>query len=85
MSMSELQTGQQEVFDYVKNNLGEGMIDVELDKLDSWYDRELFKLYYYEGNTLDSLAAKTKISRNSLFTTIDKVREILKKELNEVL
>ena len=60
-------------------------IDVELDKLDSWYDRELFKLYYYEGNTLDSLAAKTKISRNSLFTTIDKVREILKKELNEVL
>ena len=56
-------------------------IDVELDKLDSWYDRELFKLYYYEGNTLDSLAAKTKISRNSLFTTIDKVREILKKRI----
>jgi predicted DNA-binding protein YlxM (UPF0122 family) len=56
-----------------------------LDKLDSWYDRELFKLYYYEGNTLDSLAAKTKISRNSLFTTIDKVRDILKNKLNEVL
>ncbi len=59
------------------------LIDKELDKLDNWYDRELFKLYYYEGNTLDSLAAKTKISRNSLFTTIDKVRTILKKELNE--
>jgi len=29
--MSELQTAQQEIFDYVKNNLGEGMIDVELD------------------------------------------------------
>jgi len=58
-------------------------IDKQLDKLDSWYDRELFKLYYYEGNTLDSLAAKTKISRNSLFTTIDKVRTILKNELNE--
>ena len=56
-------------------------IDKVLDGLDSWYDRELFKLYYYEGNPLDSLAAKTKISRNSLFTTIDKVREILKKEL----
>ena len=55
------------------------LIDKELDKLDNWYDRELFKLYYYEGNTLDSLAAKTKISRNSLFTTIDKVRTILKK------
>tara|TARA_R100000963_G_C4637853_1_gene101730 strand:+ start:521 stop:1093 length:573 start_codon:yes stop_codon:yes gene_type:complete len=57
-------------------------IDSVLDGL-YWYDRELFKLYYYEGNTLDSLAAKTKISRNSLFTTIDKVRTILKKELNE--
>jgi len=57
-------------------------IDKQLDKL-NWYDRELFKLYYYEGNTLDSLASKTRISRNSLFTTIDKVRTILKKELNE--
>tara|TARA_R100000908_G_C3720017_1_gene123158 strand:- start:176 stop:757 length:582 start_codon:yes stop_codon:yes gene_type:complete len=60
------------------------LIDVELDKLESWYDRELFKLYY-SGETLDSLAAKTGISRNSIFTTIDKVRTILKKELNEDL
>lgn len=59
------------------------LIDKELDKIDYWYDREIFKLYYYEGNTLDSLAAKTNISRNSIFTTIDKVRNILKKELNE--
>ena len=58
------------------------IIDLELDKL-NWYDRELFKLYYYEGNTLDSLAKKTKISRGSIFTTIDKVRTILKNELNE--
>jgi DNA-directed RNA polymerase specialized sigma24 family protein len=57
-------------------------IDKVLDDI-YWYDRELFKLYYYEGNTLDSLAAKTKISRNSLFTTIDKVRTLLRKELNE--
>jgi DNA-binding transcriptional regulator LsrR (DeoR family) len=40
-------------------------------------------LYYYEGNTLDSLAEKTGISRNSVFTTIDKVRKELKKILNE--
>ena len=57
-------------------------IDNELDKL-NWYDRELFKLYYYDGNTLDSLAAKTKISRNSLFTTIDKVRTLLKQRIKE--
>ena len=59
-------------------------IDCVLDTL-HWYDAELFKLYYYEGNTLDSLAAKTKISRNSLITTIDKVREIIKKELDETV
>lgn len=57
-------------------------IDKVLDTL-YWYDTKIFQLYYYEGNTLDSLAAKTRISRNSLFTTIDKVRTILKKELNE--
>ena len=54
-------------------------IEAELSKL-HWYDKKVFELYY-EGNTLDSLAEQTKISRNSLFTTIDKVREILKKEL----
>ena len=59
----------------------------KLDKIDLvlndlyWYDRKVFELYYYEGNTLDTLAKKTGISRNSLFTTIDKVRTILKKEL----
>tara|TARA_Y100001973_G_scaffold105769_1_gene180211 strand:- start:761 stop:1324 length:564 start_codon:yes stop_codon:yes gene_type:complete len=57
-------------------------IDVELDKM-YWYDRELFKLYYYEDNTLDSLAKKTGISRNSLFTTIDKVRKKLKNIIND--
>tara|TARA_R110000772_G_scaffold81111_1_gene172684 strand:+ start:271 stop:834 length:564 start_codon:yes stop_codon:yes gene_type:complete len=57
-------------------------IDVALEDF-TWYDRQVFMLYYYEGNTLDSLAKKTGISRNSLFTTIDKVRKILKEKLNE--
>ena len=69
-----------EEVDYQWTKLEE--IDKALDKL-NWYDRKLFQLYYYEGNTLDSLAEKTRISRNSLFTTIDKVRTILKKELSD--
>jgi len=56
-------------------------VDKVLDK-QTWYDKKVFELYY-SGETLDSLASKTGISRNSLFTTIDKVREILKKELND--
>jgi len=59
-------------------------IDEALESSFTWYDRKIFELYYYEeGNTLDSLAAKTGISRNSLFTTIDKVRVQLKNMLNE--
>ena len=57
-------------------------IDKALDGF-SWYDTKVFQLYYYENNTLDSLAAKTGISRNSLFTTIDKVRTELKYMLKQ--
>ena len=50
-----------------------------------WYDRKVIELYY-SGHTLDSLAEKTGISRNSLFSTIKKVRTKLKEILNsEVL
>ena len=56
-------------------------IDEILDSLEYWYDKKIFQLYYYEGNTLDSLAKKTGISRNSLFTTIDKVRNKIKEEI----
>ena len=58
------------------------LIDQALESV-YWYDRDVFKLYYYEGNTLTGLAKKTGISRNSLFTTIDKVREQLKELLDE--
>ena len=57
-------------------------IDVALNDF-TWYDKKVFELYYHENNTLDSLAKKTGISRNSLFTTIDKVRVQLKQKLKE--
>jgi RNA polymerase sigma factor (sigma-70 family) len=69
---------EEEVDNYQWTKLEE--IDKVLDGL-YWYDKKIFELYYGEGNTLDSLAKKTGISRNSLFTTIDKVRALLKKEL----
>jgi len=56
-------------------------IDEALDSL-YWYDADVFRLYYNEGYTLTSLAQKTGISRNSLFTTIDKTRNELKTILN---
>ena len=71
------------------NELSDDYVWTSLEKIDSvldgftWYDKKVFELYYYEGNTLDSLASKTGISRNSLFTTIDKVRTELKYILSE--
>ena len=50
--------------EYESDNTWEKLeyIDKQLDDM-YWYDRDVFKLYYYDGNTLDSLAKKTKISR----------------------
>ena len=48
-----------------------------------WYDKELFKLYYYQGNTLHGLAEQTGISRTSIFNTIKRVKEYIKNRLNE--
>ena len=48
-----------------------------------WYDKKVFEVYYNERHTLDSLAKKTGISRNSLFTTLKKVRTKLKEILDD--
>lgn len=63
------------------------LIDRILDGI-YWYDRELFKLYYFgevDGKrySLSSLAKRTGISRKSIFNTVNNVRELIKKELNE--
>lgn len=59
-------------------------LDTELDKM-YWYDQEIYKLYYSVDSkeTLDTLAKKTGISRNSLFTTIDNVRKTLIENLKD--
>jgi len=58
-------------------------IDVILEEF-HWYEKRMFELYYTEKNTFDSLAKKTGISRNSIFTTIQNTRnKIIKKIENE--
>ena len=57
-------------------------IDQIVDEL-YWYDKELFKLYYYQGNTLHGLASMTGISRTSIFNTIKRVKEYIKTRINE--
>ena len=47
-----------------------------------WFDAELFKIYYKEKHTLDSLSRATKINRNTIYHTINKVKKFLKNEKN---
>ena len=92
VTYNEMETGETIPSKHLYNLPNELVDDYQwtsLEKIDqalesfSWYDTKVFQLYYHENNTLDSLAKKTGISRNSLFTTIDKVRVQLKYKLNE--
>ena len=62
---------------------------IRLDSIDDllsslyWYDRELFLTYYRDSYTLDSLAAKTGISRTSIFNTLKKVRDFIKDNIDD--
>ena len=62
---------------------------IRLDGIDDllsnlyWYDRELFLTYYRDSYTLDSLSAKTGISRTSIFNTLKKVRNYIKDNIDE--
>jgi len=71
-------------------------VDEELEKINNilndmyWYDRELFKLYYYGDNngtkfTYTTLANKTGISRRSIFYTIKNVKKHIKQKMNEII
>lgn len=59
--------------------------DVAMDELDrlTWYDCMLFKTLVNEGHTFTSLSKETGISRNSIGVTINRVKNHLKKKINE--
>lgn len=74
------------------NEKGKEQIEMIHSVLDDmyWYDRELFKLYYFGDDngskyTYTSLANRTGISRRSIFYTIKNVKKRIKKKLNEVI
>jgi len=42
-----------------------------------WFDTEVFKLYYEENHSLNSMAKATGINRNTLFKSINSVKKYL--------
>ena len=45
-----------------------------------WFDAQVFKVYYLEEHSLNSMAKATKINRNTLFKAISNVKKYLIKE-----
>tara|TARA_R100000388_G_C7182450_1_gene129342 strand:+ start:267 stop:764 length:498 start_codon:yes stop_codon:yes gene_type:complete len=44
-----------------------------------WFDSQIFKLYYTKDHSLNSLSAETKINRNTIYHTLNKVKKFIKK------
>jgi len=49
-----------------------------------WFDSQVFKVYYLEEHSLNSMAKATKINRNTLFKAINSVKKFLIKEKKNV-
>jgi len=57
-------------------------IEEKLKKI-KWFDAQVFRVYYLEGHSLNTLEAATKINRNTLGKSIRIVKKYLKEELND--
>ena len=61
-------------------------VEVKLDWIEEklqdlyWFDAELFRIYFRESHSLNSLAAATKISRATIYKAISNVKTYLKNE-----
>ena len=61
-------------------------IEQKLDFIDEklkdiyWFDAEIFKIYYRDSHSLNSLSKATKISRATIYKSINKVKDYLKNE-----
>ena len=66
MYMSELQSGQQEIFEYVKTSLGDGMIDVELDPkhYQTALERAVNKFRQRSSNAVEESYAFLELKKN---------------------
>jgi hypothetical protein len=85
MCMSELQTMQQEVFDYVKLSLGDGMIEVELDPkhYETALERAVNRFRQRSSNAVEESYAHLTLAKNQnkyiLPDEIINVRELMRR------
>lgn len=49
----------------------------------TWFDSQVFRIYFMEGHSLNSMQEATKINRSTLGKSIRKVKRYLKEKINE--
>ena len=77
----------------INNNITESIEENEAEKKEQklnwieeklkdlhWFDSTLFKIYYADNHSLNSLSEVTKINRNTIYHSINKVKKYLKNE-----
>lgn len=57
-------------------------IDKKLEEC-HWFDAQVFRIYYLDKHSLNSMSKATQINRNTLYKSIRQVTDFLKKEYKE--
>ena len=57
-------------------------IDNQLNTI-HWFDAQVFKIYYFDNHSLNTMAKATRISRNTLYKSINIAKKHLKENLNK--
>ena len=65
--------------EFVPDNASKKWIKEKLKDL-YWFDAELFRIYYRDSHSLNSLSKATKISRATIYKAINNVKNYLKNE-----
>jgi len=73
---------QDEEYDYDKDENREMLLKTITDGLDElhWFERKLFETYHNEGHSIQSLHEATRISRNTIWVSLNKTKNYLKQK-----
>jgi DNA-directed RNA polymerase specialized sigma24 family protein len=74
-----------EEYDYDKDENHEMLLKIVNEGLDElhWFERKLFETYHNEGHSIQSLHEATKISRNTIWVSLNKTKNYLKQKAKD--
>ena len=74
-----------EEYDVDKDETVEMLLKIVSDGLDElhWFDRRLFETYHNEGHSIQSLHEATRISRNTIWVSLNKTKKYLQQKAKD--